>query len=93
VRRREFITLFWAAVAAWPLTTNAQQAATIFRVGFFGAISASSWASRVEAFRSGLRELGYVEGNNILIDFRWAEEKYDQQPGSAITGATSIKLN
>jgi putative ABC transport system substrate-binding protein len=83
LERRGFITLLCGAVAGWPVTTSAQQATRIFRIGFLGATSASSWASRVEAFRLGLRDLGYVEGKNIFIEFRWAEEKYDELPALA----------
>jgi putative ABC transport system substrate-binding protein len=52
--------------------------AKVARVGFLGSTFASNWASRVEAFRSGLRDLLYVEGENIVIEFRWADENYDQ---------------
>jgi putative tryptophan/tyrosine transport system substrate-binding protein len=82
VRRREFITLLGGA-AAWPLATRAQQSAKIFRIGFLGSTLAPNWASRVETFRLGLRDLGYVEGENIVIEFRWAEENYDHLAGLA----------
>ena len=64
MRRREFITLIGGAAAAWPIATRAQQH-SIPVVGFLGALSASSWETRVEALRAGLRDLGYVEGKNI----------------------------
>jgi ABC-type uncharacterized transport system substrate-binding protein len=76
MRRREFISLLGSA-AAWPIAARAQRTAKIARIGFLGSTFASNWVSQVEAFRSGLRELGYVEGENIAIEFRWAEEKYD----------------
>lgn len=79
MKRREFITLVGGATV-WPLAAHAQQPTKVARIGFLGATSASSWASRVEAFRLGLRDLGYVEGKNIIIEFRWAEEEYDQLP-------------
>ena len=77
MRRREFITLLGSAAATWPIATRAQQH-SIPVVGFLGALSASSWATRVEALRAGLRDLGYVEGKNIVIEFRWAEGNYDR---------------
>ena len=62
------------------VTSRAQQPAKVARIGFLGANSASSWASRLESFRLGLRELGYVDGTNIVIEFRWADERYDRLP-------------
>ena len=79
MRRREFIALV-GSVAAWPLAARAQQAQKVARIGFLGSTFASPWKSRVEAFQSGLHDLGYVEGKNIAIEFRWAEENYDQLP-------------
>jgi putative ABC transport system substrate-binding protein len=72
MRRRDFITLLGGA-AAWPGPARTQQAARVFRIGFLGFGSASSWSNRVEALRTGLRELGYVEGQNLVIEFRWTE--------------------
>jgi len=82
MRRREFITLLGGVAAVWPIAC-AQQAEKVARIGFLGATFASSWASRIEAFESGLRDLGYVQGKNILIESRWAEEQYDQLPALA----------
>jgi len=72
LRRREFITLLGGMVG-WPLAARAQQSARVFRIGFLGFGSASTWSNRVEALRAGLRDLGYVEGKNIVIEFRWTE--------------------
>ena len=72
VRRRDFITFLGGAVAAWPRTAWAQRS-TPPVVGFLGFGTASASANRVEALREGLRELGYVEGKSINIEFRWAE--------------------
>ena len=80
MRRRDFITLLGGAAATWPFVARAQQPASIARIGFLGPASASSWADRLEAFRGSLRDLGYVEGQNIVIDSRWADEKYNRLP-------------
>jgi putative ABC transport system substrate-binding protein len=77
IGRREFITLIGGA-AAWPIAARTQQAGKVARIGFLGSTSASAWTSRVAAFRSALRDLGYIEGETIVIEFRWAEENYDR---------------
>jgi putative ABC transport system substrate-binding protein len=78
MRRRDAIALLGGAAVVWPLTARAQQPAKVARIGFLGSSSASGWARRVEALRAGLRNLGYVEGKNIVIEFRWADGMYDR---------------
>src|SRR5712692_9953774 len=82
VRRREFITLLGGAAAAWPLPLRAQQV-KVFRIGYLGLASSADQGVRMEAMREGLRDLGYVEGRNIVIESRWAEGKYDRLAGLA----------
>jgi putative ABC transport system substrate-binding protein len=64
-------------------SAEAQQPAKVARVGFLGATSASTESARIESFRQGLRELRYIEGKNIVIEYRWAEGKLDRLPGLA----------
>jgi putative tryptophan/tyrosine transport system substrate-binding protein len=66
-----------------PLAARAQQPASIRRIGFLGVTSASGYRRQLEAFRAGLSDLGYVEGKNIVIEFRWAEGEYDRLPDLA----------
>src|SRR5262245_60811591 len=71
-KRREFITLLGGAAAMWPLAARAQ-ATKVARIGYLHLAPASARSSQVEALRAGLRNLGYVEGKSIVIEFRWAE--------------------
>jgi putative tryptophan/tyrosine transport system substrate-binding protein len=73
MRRREFVTLLGGVLATWPVVARAQHPARVFRIGFLGFGNASTWANRVEALRGGLRDLGYIDGKNIVIEFRWTE--------------------
>jgi putative ABC transport system substrate-binding protein len=72
MRRREFIGLFSSSVVAWPLTARAQQAAMPV-VGYLNGGSAGAFQSLLAAFRQGLSESGYVEGQNLTIEYRWAD--------------------
>jgi putative tryptophan/tyrosine transport system substrate-binding protein len=81
MKRREFITLVGGAVATWPLAARAQHPAMPV-IGFIGPAPAATYLPRVEALRAGLRELGYVEGKNIVIEFRWAD-RVDELPDMA----------
>jgi ABC-type uncharacterized transport system substrate-binding protein len=77
MRRRDFITLLGGA-AVWPSATRAQQTLRVARIGFLGASTRSGVEERLQRFRAGLRDLGYIEGQNIFIDFRWAEGNYSR---------------
>src|SRR6476659_5978224 len=79
MQRREFITLLSGIVAALA-TARAQQPAKIPRIGFLGNSTATMEANLIGPLRDGLRELGYEEGRNVIIEFRWADGKYDQFP-------------
>ena len=80
VRRREFITLLSGAAAGWPLAARAQPTNKIAHIGFLGSATAVSFSQSVRALREGLNALGYVEGKNITMEFRWAEGKYERLP-------------
>jgi putative ABC transport system substrate-binding protein len=88
--RRDLITLLGGAAVAWPFAVRAQQRAKVARIGYLGLVSASWHTARVTAFRAGLRDLGYVEGKDIVIEFRWAESQYDRLPALA---AELVRLN
>jgi len=89
MRRREFISLVGGA-AAWPVVARAQPSGKMYRIGFLGVTSPAEYRRLVDTFLTGLRQLGYEEGKNIGIHYRWAEDRFDRLPALA---AELVKLN
>jgi ABC-type uncharacterized transport system substrate-binding protein len=90
MKRREFITLLGSAAAAWPLAARAQQPGRVYRIGVLETSPPASNAANFDAFRKGLRELGYVEGQNLILDYSSADGSPERFPELA---AELLRLN
>ena len=82
MRRRDIVTLFGGAAVSWPLVARAQQPGMPV-VGFINAASAQRYKRQLAAFLRGLREMGYVDGHNVVVEYRWADDQTDQLPAMA----------
>jgi putative tryptophan/tyrosine transport system substrate-binding protein len=78
MRRREFITLLGGAAASWPLAARAQQPNDLPTIGFIGSDSPEPYVDRLRAFRLGLKSTGFTEGQNVNVEYRWAEGRNDR---------------
>ena len=90
MRRRTFIEIVGGAAVTWPLAARAQPSGKVYRIGFLGVTSQAEYARFVDPLRVGLRQLGYEEGKHIVIEYRWADGRYDRLPELA---AELVKLN
>jgi hypothetical protein len=80
MNRREFITLFGGAASVWPIAARAQQQPTMPVVGILGGHTSAEWAPFIGAFKAGLKEIGFVQDQNVRIEYQWAEGHYDRLP-------------
>ena len=92
IGRREVLAALSGAAAAWPLAAQAQQPAMPM-VGFLRSTAAVGSEPLVRAFRQGLNETGFVEGQNVTVEYRWADDQDDRIPGMAAELANSVSLS
>src|SRR5467141_1147066 len=81
IERRKFLATLGGAAAAWPLAAGAQQPVPV--IGFLSSSALADRARYLPAFRQGVRETGYVEGQNVVIEYRWAQDRHDVLPDLA----------
>src|SRR2546423_5712014 len=82
IRRREFVSLLGGAAAAWPIAARAQQP-RIPMIGTLYNVSATEWEGNMAAFRRGLGEMGFFEGRNVAIEYRWSDGQSERLPAMA----------